>query len=116
MTIEGETPAEKMRACCEAIIKGEFMNVVPELSPQALMEAMALAQGFMTGGIPTAASLPEGAPMPTSYSIDGEEVADGQHVFKLHFNANEHDLHATCGWGQIDGAWKITTIRIDSAT
>ena len=41
-------------------------------------------------------------------------VLGGDHVFKLHFNAGDRQLNATCGWGQLEGAWKITTIRIES--
>ena len=98
-----ETPADKMRACCDAILAGDFMTAMAELSPQAMAEAMQMAGSFT------------GAPMPTTYAIDSEEVVNGDHVFKLHFNAGERQLNATCGWGQLEGAWKITTIRIDSA-
>ena len=91
-----------MRACCDAIIAGDFMTAMAELSPQAMAEAMQMAGNFT------------GAPMPTSYAIDSEEVVNGDHVFKLHFANGERSLNATCGWGQIEGAWKITTIHIDS--
>jgi hypothetical protein len=99
-----ETPADKMRACCEAILAGDFMTAMAELSPQAMAEAMTLAGSFT------------GAPMPTKYGIDSEEVIDGQHVFKLHFGSGERELRANCTWDQLDGAWKIIGIGVDSVS
>ena len=101
---ETETPAAKMRACCDAILAGDFMTAMAELSPQAMAEAMNLAAGFT------------GAPMPTSYGIDSEEVRDGQHHFKLHFTSGDRELRAHCSWGRLEGAWKIVAIGVDSVT
>ena len=99
-----ETPADKMRAACEAILAGDFMTAMAELSPQAMSEAMMMAGSFT------------GAPMPTSYDIDSEEVVDGEHVFKLHFSSGEREMHCNCTWGQVEGAWKIVGIGVDSVT
>lgn len=99
-----ETPADKMRACCDAIIAGDFMTAMAELSPQAMAEAMTMAGSFT------------GAPMPTSYGIDTEDVVNGEHVFKLHFGSGERELRANCTWGQVEGAWKIVSIGVESVT
>ena len=99
-----ETPESKMRACCDAILAGDFMSAMAELSPEAMAEAMTLAGSFT------------GAPMPTSYGIDSEDVVDGHHVFKLHFNSGERELRASCTWGQVEGVWKIVGIGVDSVT
>ena len=99
-----ETPDAKMRAACDAILAGDFMTAMAELSPQAMAEAMTMAAGFT------------GAPMPTSYGIDSEDVVDGEHVFKLHFNSGEREMKAHCTWGQIEGTWKIVKIGVDSIT
>jgi hypothetical protein len=99
-----ETPADKMRACCEAILAGDFMTAMAELSPEAMMEAMTMAGSFT------------GAPMPTSYGIDSKEVVDGQHQFKLHFSSGERELRGHCTWGQVEGAWKITSIGVESVS
>ena len=99
-----ETPADKMRACCEAILAGDFMTAMAELSPEAMAQAMTLAGSFT------------GAPMPTSYAIDSEDVVNGQHVFKLDFSSGERGLRANCTWGQVEGAWKIVAIGVESVT
>ena len=93
-----------MRAACEAILQGDFMTAMADLSPEAMAEAMNLAAGFSN------------VPMPQSYVIDSEDVVDDGHVFKLHFNAAQRELRATVGWALVDGAWKITTIQVDSVT
>ena len=98
------TPAAKMRACCDAILAGDFMTAMAELSPQAMAEAMNMAGSFT------------GAPMPTSYGIDSEEILDGNHFFRLHFSSGERELRAHCTWGQLEGAWKIVGIGVDSVT
>jgi hypothetical protein len=93
-----------MRAACEAILAGDFMTAMAELSPEAMADAMQMAGGFT------------GAPMPTSYGIDSEEIVDGEHAFKLHFSSGEREMRCNCTWGQVDGAWKIVKIGVDSIT
>jgi hypothetical protein len=102
--VANETPADKMRALCEALLLGDFMTAMAELSPQAMAEAMTMAGSFT------------GAPMPTSYGIDSEEVVGGEHAFKLHFSSGEREMRANCTWGQVEGEWKIVKIGVDSVT
>ena len=59
------------------------MTAMAELSPQAMADAMQMAGGFT------------GAPMPTSYGIDSEDVVNGEHAFKLHFSSGEREMRAT---------------------
>ncbi len=96
-----ETAADKMKAACDAIMRGDFMTAMADLSPQAMAEAMQLAGGFT------------GAPMPETYNIDSETTAGEEQRFHVTFRGSGQQLGATVGWQLLEGAWKITTIALD---
>ena len=96
-----ETAADKMRATCDAIMAGDFMTAMAELTPQAMAEAMQLAGGF------------SGVPMPEGYTIDSEATAGEEQQFHVTFRGSGQQLGATVSWAIFEGAWKITSIRLD---
>jgi len=96
-----ETAADKMRATCDAIMQGDFMTAMAELTPMAMSEAMQLAGGF------------SGVPMPEGYTIDSEAASGEEQQFHVTFRGSGQQLGATVSWGIFEGAWKITAINLD---
>ncbi len=91
-----------MRAACEAILQGDMMTALQELTPEALNQAMTLAADTMM------------LPTPESYEMEShEESADGEHHFRVRFHTTSQDVVATASWRQIDGVWKITAIAAE---
>jgi hypothetical protein len=98
------TAEEAMRATCDAIVRGDIMTAMQELTPEAFSQAMAL------GAEITALPTPEG------YIIESEEEADGVHSFRVRFKTTSRDIVAVASWRQIEGVWKITHLAADGLT
>jgi len=96
-----ETAMDRMKASCEAIMQGDFMTAMSELTAEAMSEAMQLAGGFT------------GAPMPESYKIDSEDMDGEEHKFHVTFKGSAQELTAAVWWGSIEGRWMITKIAVD---
>jgi hypothetical protein len=98
----GGTAEEAMRATCDAILRGDMMGALQELTPEALNQAMTMAAETMA------------LPTPESYEVEShEEAADGEHHFRVRFKTSSQDIVATANWRQIDGVWKITAIAAE---
>jgi hypothetical protein len=89
-----------MRRACDAILQGDVYTAMADLTPEAVAEAMALAAGLVA------------VPTPLSYEIESHESAGGEHRFGVVFRTSAQDFRATATWREVDGAWKITSIRI----
>src|SRR4051812_37505133 len=100
MTTE-ETALDRMNASCEAIMQGDFMTAMAELTPEAMSEAMQLAGGF------------SGAPMPESYKIDSEDMDGDQHKFHVTFKGSGQQIAASVWWAEFGNRWMITKINVD---
>ena len=95
----GGTAEEAMRATCDAILRGDMMGALAELTPEAFNQAMNLAATTMA------------LPTPESYSVEShEESANGEHSFRVRFKTSSQDIVADASWRQFDGVWKITAI------
>ena len=95
----GSTAEDAMRGTCDAILRGDMMGALQELTPEALNQAMTLAAEAMA------------LPTPESYEVEShEEAADGEHHFRVRFKTSSQDIVASASWRQIDGVWKITAI------
>ena len=95
----GGTAEEAMRATCDAILRGDMMGALQELTPEALNQAMEMAAQTMA------------LPTPESYEVEShEESADGEHSFRVRFKTSSQDIVANPRWRQFDGVWKITSI------
>ena len=91
-----------MRATCDAILRGDMMGAMQELTPEALKQAMAMAAETMA------------LPTPESYEVEShEEAADGEHHFKVRFKTSSQDIVASASWRQFEGVWKITAIAAE---
>ena len=98
----GNTAEDAMRATCDAILRGDMMGVMQELTPEALNQAMMLAAETMA------------LPTPESYVVEShEEAADGEHHFRVRFKTSSQDIVASASWRQFDGVWKITAIAAE---
>jgi hypothetical protein len=95
------TPEEAMRRACDAILQGDVMTAMADLSPEAFNEAMIM--GGQISSVPT----------PESYSIESHEESNGVHRFQVRFKTSVRDVMAHATWRQIDGAWRITSISAD---
>jgi hypothetical protein len=98
----GGTAEEAMRATCDAILRGDMMGALQELTPEAFNQAMSMAAETMA------------LPTPESYAVEShEESADGEHSFRVRFKTSSQDIVARASWRQFDGVWKITSISAD---
>ena len=98
----GGTAEEAMRATCDAILRGDMMGALQELTPEAFNQAMSLASQTMA------------LPTPESYAVESHEAsADGQHHFRVRFKTTSQDIVAAASWRQFDGVWKITAIAAE---
>jgi hypothetical protein len=92
---------QAMRATCDAIVRGDIMTAMQELTPEAFSQAMEL--GAEITALPT----------PESYVIESEEEANGEHRFRVRFKTTSRDIVAVASWRQIDGVWKIAYLAAD---
>ena len=92
-----------MRRACVALLQGDIFTAMADLSNEALNEAMSLTTGVSS------------FPTPSSYAIESHEEGDGEHRFRVRFQTNQGEIVAAATWRQIDGAWKITLIRVEAA-
>jgi hypothetical protein len=99
MTVSNAEAA--MRATCDAIVRGDIMTAMQELTPEAFSQAMAL--GAEITALPT----------PESYVIESEEEANGEYRFRVRFKTTSRDIVAVASWRQVGGVWKITYLAAD---
>ncbi len=98
----GGTAEDAMRATCDAILRGDMMGALQELTPEALNQAMMLTAETMA--LPTA----------ESYEVEShEESTDGEHHFRVRFKTSSQDIVASASWRQLGGVWKITAITAE---
>jgi hypothetical protein len=96
-----ETAEDAMRRACEAILRGDLMAAMQDLSPEAFNEAMQLGADISM------------LPTPQSYTVESREVIGNEHRYVARFKTSAQDIVARASWRQIDGAWKITSIAAD---
>jgi hypothetical protein len=96
-----ETAEDAMRRACDAILRGDIMAAMADLSPEAFNEAMAMGANIAM------------LPMPTSYEVESRGESAGEHRFVVRFKTSAQDLVARASYRQIDGAWKITSISAE---
>ena len=97
-------PEDSMRRACDALLIGDVFSVMNDLTPEAMNEAMSIGSGI--GQIPSA----------TSYTIESQDEAAGEHRFNVRFETSMGPIHAHAVWRQIDGFWKVTSLGVDGST
>jgi hypothetical protein len=92
------TPEQAMRRVADAILAGDYMTPMSEVTPDAMLQIMQLGGGMMD--------------LPPPESVDIEPVAnpDGAHNFRVTFRAGDKSLSATVTWADVEGFWRITAI------
>lgn len=91
------TPEQAMRRVADAILAGDYMTPMSEVTPDALFQVMQLGGGMMN------------LPPPESYDLEPLDGAAGLD-FRITFKAAGKSLSATVTWADVEGAWKITAI------
>jgi hypothetical protein len=99
-----ETAEDAMRRTCDAILRGDIMTAMADLSPEALNEAMMMGANIAM------------LPMPQSYAVESREEAGGEHRFVVRFKTSAQDIVARATWRDMGGAWKIVSISADGLT
>jgi hypothetical protein len=92
---------EAVKENCQAVLAGDLMRIMGDLTPEALGQVMANAGGG-GGGM--------GA-MPTlsSFAIESHEQQGEDHIFRVKFSG-EQDFTAIVTWRDVGGAWKIAAL------
>lgn len=96
--MQGETPEQATRRVADAILAGDYMTPMSEVTPDALFQVMQIGGGMMN------------LPPPESYDLETLGVVDGRHNFRVTFKAGGKSLSATVGWGEVEGSLKIVSI------
>lgn len=99
MTTEHSAAEAEMRKTCDALLRGDMMSALAELTPDALTQAMSMAAEITA------------LPTPESYQIESHEERDGEHHFRVRFKTSSQDILAEASWRLVDGVWKITSIN-----
>lgn len=92
---------EAVKQNCQAVLIGDLMRIMADLTPEALGALMANAGGGM-GAMPAL----------TSFDIQSHDVSGDDHVFKIQFKGDQ-DFTATATWKDVGGAWKITNLAME---
>ena len=90
-----------MRRAADALVRGDIMTAMADLSPEAYNDAMTMGANI--------AMLPQ----PHGYEVESREEAGGEHRFVVRFKTTAQDILARASYRQIDGAWKITAISAE---
>ncbi len=90
-----------MRRACEAIMAGDYVTAMADITPEALSQAMGLGASLTN------------IPLPDSFEIESKGELDSEQRFSVSFRAEAKYLTATIGWREIEGAWRISSIGLD---
>jgi len=86
---------------CQALLTGDLMRVMNDLTPEAMAQVMANSGGNM-GAMPQL----------TGFDIQSHEQQGDDHVFKIKFSG-EQEFTALATWRDVGGAWKIAALQME---
>jgi hypothetical protein len=92
---------DAVNANCQAMLSGDMMKLMSDLTPEALGKLMA-SGGNMGGAMPTL----------TAYNIDSYDQQGDDHVFKVSFKGDQ-DFTAVATWRDVGGTWKIADVAME---
>lgn len=95
MTVE-----EAVKQNCQALLIGDLMRVMNDLTPEAMGQLM--SGGGNMGAMPTL----------TGFDIKSHDVNGEDHVFKITFSGDQ-DFTALATWRDVGGAWKISALAME---
>jgi hypothetical protein len=92
---------EAVKQNCQALLIGDLMRVMNDLTPEAMAELMANA-GASMGAMPAL----------KSFDIQSHDEQGTDHVFKIKF-AGDQDFTAVATWRDVGGQWKIAALAME---
>jgi hypothetical protein len=92
---------DAVTANCQAVLTGDMMKIMSDLTPEALGKLMAGGGGNM-GAMPTL----------TSFNIESHDQQGDDHVFKVSFKGDQ-DFTAIATWRDVGGQWKIADLAME---
>jgi hypothetical protein len=94
---------EAVKQNCQAVLAGDLMRIMSDLTPEALGQVMASAGGG--GGMGAMPAL-------TGFDIVSHETEGDDHHFKVNFSGDQN-FTANATWREVDGAWKIAALSME---
>ena len=99
-----DTPVEEaVKQNCQAVLAGDLMRIMSDLTPEALGTLMASAGGG--GGMGAMPAL-------TGFEIKNQEQTGDDHVFTVEFTGDQ-TFTAVATWRDVAGAWKIADLKME---
>ena len=92
---------EAVKQNCQAVLIGDLMRIMADLTPEALGALMANAGGGM-GAMPAL----------TSFDVQSHDVSGDDTCSRFSSRANQ-DFLAVAMWKDVGGAWKITNLAME---
>jgi hypothetical protein len=92
---------EAVKQNCQAVLAGDLMRLMNDLTPEAMAQVMANAGGGGMGAMPSL----------SSFEIQSHEVNGDDHVFKVKFTGDQ-DFTANATWRDVGGQWKIAALEM----
>lgn len=96
---------EAVKANCQAVLAGDMMRVMGDLTPEALGKLMSNMSAGGGAGM---------GPPPTGFEILSHDQQGEDHVFKVKFSG-EQEATATATWRDVGGQWKIADLAMETA-
>jgi hypothetical protein len=96
---------DAVTANCQAVLTGDLMRIMSDLTPEALGKLMAGGGGGgggMGGAMPTL----------TGFNIESHEEQGEDHVFRVKFQGDQ-EFTAVATWRDVGGAWKIADLAME---
>jgi hypothetical protein len=87
---------------CQALLTGDLMRVMTDLTPEAMAQVMASAGSNMGGATPQL----------TGFDIQSHDTQGDDHVFKIKFSG-EQEFTAIATWRDVEGQWKIAALQME---
>lgn len=93
---------EAVKQNCQAVLTGDLMRIMTDLTPEALGQMAAAGGGGSMAQMPAL----------TSFDILSHEVHGDDHLFKIAF-AGDANFVAHATWRDVGGAWKIAALTME---
>lgn len=94
---------DAVKANCQALIAGDLMKVMTDLSPEAMAQMMAAGGGNMAA-----------MPQLTGYEILERRQEGDDYVFTVKFSGSQ-EFTVTATWADFGGVWKIKALALPQA-
>jgi hypothetical protein len=93
---------EAVKQNCQAVLVGDLMRIMGDLTPEALGKLMASGGGGGMGAMPTL----------TAFDIQSHDTEGEDHIFKVKFTGDQ-DFTAVATWRDVGGTWKIADLAME---